>query len=152
MQQNNIFETITIKVWRCIHLSSGIDGSLGPNWSVMFYLSKPCGLSLVCAKSCTLARPVSARGCLRLKFLCFQYGFKRHINDFKGRYLFLFLWKLCWQMGVNVFRWSNLPSVRQIITTSISLILPHPPVEPNRVKRNIFESGLTLIFYILNIN
>ena len=51
-------------------------------------------------------------------------------------------------MGVNVFRWSNLPSVRQI---GISLILPHPPiehppVEPNRVKRNIFESGLTLIF------
>ena len=35
---------------------------------------------------------------------------------------------------------------------NISLILPHPPVEPNRVKRNIFESGLTLIFYILNIN
>ena len=108
--------------------------------------------SLVHAEPCTLVRSVSVRGCLRLKFLCFKCGFKRHINDFKGRYLFLFLWKLCWQMGVNVFRWSNLPSVRQIITTSISLILPHPPVEPNRVKRNIFESGLTLIFYILNIN
>ena len=26
------------------------------------------------------------------------------------------------------------------------LISPHPPLEPNRVKRNIFESGLTLIF------